>query len=105
MSKHLSFLSSLVRELLQQFKPDCRVAEEAMEGLYQATQAYMVDFFHDCNLLALHANRVTIQPRDLQILRVLRGEKQITRDVFEPKDPSDFHPDPNDSLLSHSTAM
>ena len=76
-----------------------------MEGLYQATQAYMVDFFHDCNLLALHANRVTVQPRDLQILRVLRGEKQITRDVFEPKDPADFNPDPNDSLLSHSTAL
>ena len=94
-----------MKELLHQFVPGARVTEEAMEALYQGTQTYMIDFFHDVNLLALHANRVTIQPRDLQILRVLRGEPRIdVRSVFDPKEPSNFNPDPNDSVLSHSTA-
>ncbi len=37
----------------------------------------MVGLFEDTNLAALHAKRVTIQPRDLYLARRLRGDKDL----------------------------
>ena len=33
----------------------------------------MVHLFEDCNLCAIHARRVTIMPKDLQLARRIRG--------------------------------
>ena len=43
--------------------------------LQEATEAYMVGIFEDVNLLALHAKRVTIMPKDVQLARRIRGER------------------------------
>merc|ERR1712226_954412 len=37
-------------------------------------QAYMVGLFEDTNLCAIHAKRVTIMPKDMQLARRIRGE-------------------------------
>jgi len=34
----------------------------------------MVGLFEDTNLLAIHANRVTIMPKDVQLARRIRGD-------------------------------
>ncbi|POY75279.1 hypothetical protein BMF94_1649 [Rhodotorula taiwanensis] len=46
----------------------------ALQALQEAAEDYLVDLFSDCNLCAIHAKRVTIQPKDMQLARRLRGE-------------------------------
>ena len=40
----------------------------------RAAEAYLVRLFKDTNLCAIHAKRVTILPRDIQLARHIRGE-------------------------------
>lgn len=40
-----------------------------------AACAAQVALFEDTNLCAVHAKRVTIQPKDLQLARRIRGER------------------------------
>jgi len=41
----------------------------------QAPESYMVGLFEDTNLCAIHAKRVTIMPKDIQLARRIRGER------------------------------
>ncbi|XP_025030739.1 histone H3-like [Python bivittatus] len=41
----------------------------------QASEAYLVGLFEDTNLCAIHAKRVTIMPKDIQLARRIRGER------------------------------
>ena len=46
------------------------------EYLFQeASEAYLVGLFEDTNLCAIHAKRVTIMPKDIQLARRIRGER------------------------------
>ena len=65
----------LVREIAQDYKSDVRMQSTAMLALQEATEAYMVGLFHDTNECALHAKRVTITPKDMQLARRIRGER------------------------------
>ncbi|CAD6890487.1 unnamed protein product [Tilletia caries] len=40
-----------------------------------ASEAYLVSILADTNLAAIHAGRVTIRPKDMQLARRLRGER------------------------------
>ena len=51
---------------------------EALECLQEAAEAYMVHFLSDANLAALHAKRVTLMIRDIQLIKVLRGTNDYT---------------------------
>ncbi|KAI9881829.1 MAG: hypothetical protein M1823_006459, partial [Watsoniomyces obsoletus] len=51
---------------------DVRFAARAFEALQEAAEARLTAQFHGANLLALHAKRVTIQGKDMRLLRVLR---------------------------------
>ena len=62
----------LVREIAQDF--DLRFQGAAILCLQEAAEAYLVRLFEDTNLCAIHAKRVTITPRDLQLARRIRGE-------------------------------
>ena len=52
----------------------------ALEGLRCAAEDYLVRLFEDSNLCAIHAKRVTLMPRDMQLARRLRGETTSTPD-------------------------
>eukprot|EP00667_Euglena_gracilis_P024114 EG_transcript_27533 len=52
-----------------------RLQRSALEALQEASEAYLVGLFEDANLCAIHAKRVTIMPRDLQLARRIRGER------------------------------
>ncbi len=65
----------VVREIAQQFKSDLRFQSQAVLALQEATEAYLVGLFEDTNLCAIHAKRVTIFPKDMQLARRIRGEK------------------------------
>ena len=52
-----------------------RWAQSAVEALHQAAEDYLVTTMEDANLLAIHARRVTVQPRDIQFARRILGDK------------------------------
>ncbi|KAG5187467.1 histone H3 [Tribonema minus] len=66
----------LVREVQEMFTPRgvlYRWAADALLALQHAAEAHLVGLFEDANLAAIHAKRVTIQPRDMQLARRIRG--------------------------------
>lgn len=64
----------LVREISQEFRTDLRFQSTAILALQEAAEAYLVGLFEDTNMCALHAKRVTIQPKDMQLARRIRGD-------------------------------
>jgi len=66
----------LVREIAQDFKTDLRFQSSAVMALQEASKAYLVGLFEDTNLCAIHAKRVTIMPKDIQLARRIRGERE-----------------------------
>jgi histone H3 len=65
----------LVREIAQDFKTDLRFQSHAVLALQEASEAYLTGLFEDTNLCAIHAKRVTIMPKDIQLARRIRGER------------------------------
>lgn len=65
----------LVREIAQEMKTDLRFQSTAVAALQEAAEAYLVGLFEDTNLCAIHAKRVTIMVRDIQLARRIRGER------------------------------
>ena len=65
----------LVREIAQDFKTNLRFQSSAVLALQEAAEAYLVGLFQDTNLAAIHAKRVTIMPKDIQLARRIRGER------------------------------
>ena len=82
----------LVREITLNVlkKEDTRFQSTAMLALQEASEAYLVSLFEDTNLACLHARRVTIMPKDMQLALRIRGEtradylmKKIRGNVYE----------------------
>lgn len=67
--------SRLVREVAESHKAGLRFQASAVAAIQEATESFVVSLLSDANLTALHANRVTAMPRDLQLVRRLRGER------------------------------
>ncbi|TVU31068.1 hypothetical protein EJB05_22735, partial [Eragrostis curvula] len=65
----------LVREIAQDFKTDLRFQSHAILALQEAAEAYLVGLFEDTNLCAIHAKRVTIMPKDIQLATRIRKER------------------------------
>ena len=65
----------LVREVAQDFKTEIRFQSTALLALQEAAEAYLIGLFEDTNLCAIHAKRVTIMPKDMQLERRIRGER------------------------------
>ena len=65
----------LVREIAQELMVEVRFRGSAISALQEAAEAYLVGLFEDTNLCAIHAKRITIMPRDIQLARRIRGER------------------------------
>ncbi|KAH9938179.1 histone-fold-containing protein, partial [Fomitopsis serialis] len=50
-----------------------RWQSSAILALQEATEAYLVHLFEDANLCAIHAKRVTLMQKDIQLARRIRG--------------------------------
>ena len=59
----------LVREILQGYGVGYRVTPAMVMALQEAAEAYLVQLLEDLNLCAIHAKRITIQPKDMQLAR------------------------------------
>ncbi|VDC07303.1 unnamed protein product [Peniophora sp. CBMAI 1063] len=71
----------VVREIAMEMTTDVneeggamlRWQSSAILALQEASEAFLVHLFEDANLCAIHAKRVTLMTRDLQLARRLRG--------------------------------
>ncbi|WEW61542.1 centromeric DNA-binding histone H3-like protein cse4 [Emydomyces testavorans] len=68
----------LVREVALDILPaevgeELRWQSQAIQALQEATEAFLVHLFEDTNLCAIHAKRVTIMQKDIQLARRIRG--------------------------------
>ena len=52
-----------------------RFQSAAIMALQEAAEAYLVGLFEDTNLCAIHAKRVTIMLKDIQLARRIRGKR------------------------------
>jgi histone H3 len=64
----------LVREIAYEIKDDLRFQGNALAALQMATEAFLVGLFEDSQLLAIHAKRVTIMPKDMRLAQRIRGD-------------------------------
>ena len=74
----------LVREITQTYNSTPAEGEkrwkvEALMALQEAAESYLVHLFEDSNLCAIHAKRVTIFVKDIQLARRIRGFSESLR--------------------------
>jgi histone H3 len=65
----------LVKDIAHQHMPEARFQASSLLALQEACEAYLVGLFEDTNQCAIHARRVTIMLRDMQLARRIRGER------------------------------
>ena len=68
----------LVREIAEEYstgEKSCKFTLSALLALQESSENYIVGFFEDTNLIAIHAKRVTIMPKDMQLARRIRGDR------------------------------
>ena len=63
----------LVREIAENLNTGLKFQTAAVCALQEAAESYLEGLFEDTNLRTIHAKRVTIMPRDMQLARRIRG--------------------------------
>jgi len=51
-----------------------RWTSDAIQALQEASEAYIAAIFEDSNLVCIHSKRVTVKPKDMQLIQRIRGE-------------------------------
>ena len=64
----------LVRSICGEIDHDLRFAANALLALQESSEAYLCGVFEDAQLCALHANRVTVMKKDMDLARRIRGD-------------------------------
>mmetsp|Transcript_6294 Transcript_6294/g.14470 ORF Transcript_6294/g.14470 Transcript_6294/m.14470 type:complete len:106 (-) Transcript_6294:603-920(-) len=67
----------LVKEISLKFHHCLNWQQVAIEALQHACEDYVIGLLQDANLSAIHANRITIMPKDLKLAKIIRGEYYI----------------------------
>ena len=88
----------LIREISQEYRvcPDgpgtpsvqVRFQSTAIAALQEAAENFIVCLFKDVNLLAVHAKRVTVMPRDVRLALRIRGDHYHWR--ITPEDAAQY---------------
>lgn len=66
----------VVRSIAQDHKTNLRFQASALLALQEACEAYIVGLFEDAQLMAIHAKRITVMPKDSRIARKIRGDNE-----------------------------
>jgi histone H3 len=65
----------LLKFIMSEFKPEARIQAVAVDALQQALEAYLVANLEDSQLCAIHAKRITVMPKDLDLTTRIKGDK------------------------------
>ena len=61
---------------LGDFEGSPRWQNVAVIAMQEATEAWVVKLFEDTNLTCIHRRRITVEPKDIQLTRRVRGERE-----------------------------
>ena len=75
----------LVRTITMEMDHQLRFQSQALQALQEASEAYIVGLFEDTNLCAIHAKRVTVQKKDMDLARRIRGDRNFDYRDMQPK--------------------
>ena len=75
----------LVRAITTETDHTLRFQSQALQALQEASEAYIVGLFEDTNLCAIHAKRVTVQKKDMDLARRIRGDRNYDYRDLQPK--------------------
>ena len=64
----------VVKEIIQKVCEDLRLQSTAILVSQEAGEMFLVGLLEQYNLSALHAERVSIMPKDVQLVRHIRGD-------------------------------
>jgi len=74
-----------IRAISDGIDTQLRFQSSALLALQDAAESYLTGLFEDANLCAIHANRVTILKKDLDLARRIRGERFHDHRDLQPK--------------------
>ena len=75
----------LVRSITTDMDHTLRFQSQALHALQEATEAYIVGLFEDTNLCAIHAKRMTVMKKDMELARRIRGDRMNDFRDMQPK--------------------
>ena len=64
----------LVRSIAQGVDGELRFQSQALVALQESAEAYLTGIFEDANLCAIHATRVTVMKKDMELAKRIRGD-------------------------------
>jgi histone H3 len=74
-----------VRAAMQDYKSDLRKTPGCTAALREATESYVVGVMEDTNCAAIHDKRVTIMPKDIELVGRIRGERYLRAELYDKK--------------------
>ena len=74
-----------IRAICDGIDNQLRFQSSALLALQDAAESYLTGLFEDANLCAIHANRVTVMKKDLDLARRIRGERFHDHRDLQPK--------------------
>eukprot|EP00347_Sterkiella_histriomuscorum_P022275 403331061 len=74
-----------VRAICDGIDNQLRFQSQALLAVQEAAEMYLVGLFEDSNLCAIHANRVTVMKKDMELARRIRGERFRDHNDMQPK--------------------
>ncbi len=81
-----------MRQVVRNIDPDLRFQAQALIALQESAEAYLTGIFEDSNLCALHAKRVTVMKKDMDLARRIRGDNNNDfRDHMEKDNNETFY--------------
>lgn len=64
----------VVREVIRGHNATLRIQADALKALQEAAEDRLVGIFEDANLCTIHANKITLSPKDIKLATRMRGE-------------------------------
>ena len=74
-----------IRAICEGIDGSLRFQSAALLALQEAAESYLTGLFEDANLCAIHATRVTVMKKDLDLARRIRGERFHDHRDMQPK--------------------
>ena len=65
----------LVKEICGKINCDLRFSAQGLLALQESAESFMTGLFEDSYMCTIHAKRVTLMPKDVQLARRIRGER------------------------------
>ena len=76
----------LVRDICRDIDSDLRFQAQALMALQESAEAYLTGVFEDANLCSIHAQRVTLMKKDMELARRIRGDQNLDYRDTQPKE-------------------